>query len=280
MNKDLEGSAGLVIILIIVVLAIAGGFWYYVAHNNGSAPTTSSQNTPTTTNAEDIISGFQSSAGDLNYKIENATSGDLLWFNQGGPAVDVHVQNGLTFDALPIAASTSPEINYASTSPEIASSLNPALINSINDYMNLHGFTLQADQSSNEAHPLILNFSFSNAYYNAQAGVRCRLEVWLNAGPDGLALDDPYKGNLFCADQATYQDALNDELPFIKGLSLGTSTVVSDYQICSSDPTKAIVAIEGFINGDGIYYVAMENTSQGWKNMNLAPAQMGSRGCF
>lgn len=278
MNKDLEGSAGLVIILVIVILVVAGGLLYYAAHSNGGAPAVSNQNVSMTTTAASIINDLPNNMMGLDYKVENATSGDLLWFNQDGPAIDVHVQSGLIFDALPISTSSSPTLN--GLSPQIAYQLNSALINSVDNYMNLHGLTLQADQSTNEAHPSILNFAFSNAYYNAQTGIRCRMEVWVNEGLDGLALDDPYKGNLFCADQATYRNALNEELPFIKGLGLGTSTVVSNYQICSSDPTKAIVDVEGFINSAGIFPVAMKNTSQGWKAMNLAPAQMDSHGCF
>jgi hypothetical protein len=145
--------------------------------------------------------------------------------------------------------------------------------------MNLHGFVLQTDQSTNETHPLIRYYEFSNAYYDAQAGVRCRAEIWPNIGPDGLSFDNPYNGDLFCADQADYQNAYSEESPFIKELGWGTSTVVSGYQICPSDSTKAIVSLAAF-NGDGINYVAMKNTLQGWENADLAPAQMGFHGCF
>ena len=184
------------LIIVVVLVAAAGGVWYYKTHDNRSVSSVSNSNTSTATiiSAASAVSGFQNSIVGSDFKIVNATSGDLLWIDQDGTPIDVHIQNGLSFEGLPITVSTTPEINYASTSPEIAYSLAPMLVNSIDNYMNLHGFVLQTDQSTNETHPLIRYYEFSNAYYDAQTGVRCRTEIWPNIGPDGLSLDIPTMG--------------------------------------------------------------------------------------
>ncbi len=280
MKKD--GFATIIVIVLVIVVIAAVGFWYYTSQHNGIISTSSQgESASSTTSIAGVTADLQGKIATLGYNTTNATLGDLVWIDQDGTPIDVHASSSLTFAAATISVSSAP--TTTSLSPQIAYNFNTALIKTVDGYMGLHGFVLQTNQSTgNSDYSAVGGFVFSNAYYSSQSGLRCRIQVWINAGPEGLDLETPYLGSLTCIDQISYQTAYNNEAPFIKGLGAqyaSTTLAVKDYQLCPSDTSKATVRFE-YINGDGEFTSAMENTPQGWVNMHLAPAQMDSGGCF